>query len=114
MRGCLSGRRKNIESFRGLLVELQGRYSLTSNRESGFGRYDILLEPKRAEDDAIIIEFKVFRPAKEQNLEDTVRDALDQIRDRRYGALLEEKGVASQRIRAYGFAFSGKNVLIGA
>ena len=67
-----------------------------------------------AEDDAIIIEFKVFRPAKEQNLEDTVRDALDQIRDRRYGALLEEKGVASQRIRAYGFAFSGKNVLIGA
>lgn len=57
-------------------MELKGRYSLTSNRESGFGRYDILLEPKRAEDDAIIIEFKVFRPAKEQNLEDTVRDAL--------------------------------------
>ena len=97
----------------GLLVELKGRYSLTSNRESGFGRYDILLEPKRAEDDAIIIEFKVFRPAKEQNLEDTVRDALNQIRDKKYGALLEEKGIETQRIRAYGFAFSGKNVLIG-
>lgn len=98
----------------GLLVELKGRYSLTSNRESGFGRYDILLEPKRAEDDAIIIEFKVFRPAKEQNLEDTVWDALNQIRDRKYGVLLEEKGIVSQRIRAYGFAFLGKNVLIGA
>ncbi|MCI8558950.1 MAG: hypothetical protein HFI19_14570 [Lachnospiraceae bacterium] len=61
----------------------------------------------------MIIEFKVFRPAKEQTMEDTVQDALNQIQNKKYGALLEEKGIAAKRIRAYGFAFSGKDVLIG-
>ncbi len=97
----------------GLLTELRGRYTLTSNRESGFGRYDVMLEPCNDTDDAIIMEFKVFRPSKEQTMEDTVRAALVQIEEKRYAASLEAKGIESGRIRRYGFAFEGKKVLIG-
>ncbi len=97
----------------GLLAELRGRYTLTSNRESGLGRYDVMLEPVNETDDAIIIEFKVFRPAKESTLDDTVRSALAQIEEKRYAAALEAKGIAPERIRKFGFAFEGKKVLIG-
>lgn len=97
----------------GLMVELAGRYGLTSNRESGFGRYDVMLEPLRPEDDGIILEFKVFQSKKEKSLEDTVERALRQIEDKRYEAVLIGKGVPKERIRKYGFAFAGKQVLIG-
>ena len=98
----------------GLLVELRGRYLIRSNRESGFGRYDVLLEPVDPKaDDGIVLEFKVHNPRKEATLEDTVFAAKQQIVDKRYASELEAKGLAPERIHAYGFAFEGKRVLIG-
>ena len=97
----------------GLIAELQGHYAVTSNRESGFGRYDVMLEPKREEDDAIILEFKVHDPDEERTLEETVKAAHAQIEKKQYEAVLEAKGIKAERIRKYGFAFEGKRVLIG-
>lgn len=97
----------------GLMVELQGRYMITSNRESGFGRYDIILEPLSVKDDAIIIEFKVYNARKEKNMEETLANALRQIEDMKYEANLLAKGVEAERIRKYGFVFEGRTVLIG-
>ena len=97
----------------GLLVDLGGRYVITSNRESGYGRYDVMLEPRNREDDAMILEFKVNNPAREMELSDTVRTALAQIERKGYEANLTAKGVLPEQIRKYGFAFRGKHVLIG-
>ncbi|MDO4298480.1 MAG: AAA family ATPase [Lachnospiraceae bacterium] len=97
----------------GLMVELEERYVLTSNRESGFGRYDVMLEPRNKSDDAIIMEFKVQDVEDEKNLSDTVQEALGQIERQRYDESLISKGIPETRIRKYGFAFQGKKVLIG-
>ena len=98
----------------GLIVDLQDRYIITSNRESGFGRYDVMLEPKKPqEDDAIILEFKVYDEEDEADLKATVKSALVQIEEKQYAAQLIARGIPKERIRSYGFAFEGKKVLIG-
>ena len=97
----------------GLMVDLRTKYTITSNRESGLGRYDVVLEPRSLADDAIIIEFKVFNSKKEKTLEDTLQNALQQIEDKKYGTVLLAKGIPAGKIRKYGFAFEGKTVLIG-
>lgn len=97
----------------GLLVELRERYEIKSNRESGYGRYDVMLVPLNESDAAIVIEFKVQDHETEKTLQDTVQIALRQIEDKNYDADLIALGIGSDRIRHYGFAFEGKKVLIG-
>lgn len=98
----------------GLMVDLQDRYVITSNRESGFGRYDVMLEPKNPEKDgALILEFKVHDPIDEDDLQDTVKKALSQIEEKQHAAGLKARGIPKEKIRCYGFAFQGKKVLIG-
>lgn len=96
----------------GLMVDLADRYHITSNRESGFGRYDVMLEPKRKEDPAFVLEFKVHNPAKESSLEETADNALKQIDTKQYDTTLVEKGITAERISHLGIAFEGKKVLI--
>lgn len=97
----------------GLMAEFIGRYRITSNRESGFGRYDVMLEPLKDGDPAFVLEFKVHDPEDEASLADTVQAALEQIEEKAYDTGLTARGISRDRIHHYGFAFEGKKVLIG-
>ena len=97
----------------GLIVDLAGKYRITSNRESGFGRYDVVMEPLKENLDAIVMEFKVQNTSKEKSLEETVEHALRQIQEKQYDTELLARGIAKEQIRHYGLAFRGKKVLIG-
>ena len=97
----------------GLMAEQTDNYILKSNRESGFGRYDVMMIPKKDGLPAIIMEFKVRNPGKEKTLEETVQTALNQIEDKKYDVELISGGIPAEKIRHYGFAFDGKTVLIG-
>ena len=99
----------------GLMVDQSENYIITSNRESGFGCYDIMLEPKDKQTQkypGIVIEFKVINPRKENSLEETVEAALKQIEEKNYDAELINRGVKEENIHHYGFAFKSKEVLI--
>ena len=97
----------------GLIVDAKLDYHVTSNRESGLGRYDVVMEPRDKKKDAFVFEFKVKNQDSKESLEDTVRNALKQIEEKNYDAMLIAKGIPKERIRHYGFAFEGKRVLIG-
>ncbi|MBQ9305801.1 AAA family ATPase [Butyrivibrio sp.] len=98
----------------GLMAETVRNYVLTSNRESGYGRYDVMMEPRNKSDKAVIIEFKVFDEETEKSLEDTLTAALKQIEDKKYDQTLIDRGIHADNILKYGFVFQGKKVLIGA
>ncbi len=96
----------------GLMVDKAEDYLVRSNRESGFGRYDVVMEPKNVNNVAVILEFKVFNDKKgEKELSDTVRNALQQIEDKHYDADLLSRGIPAERIYKYGFAFRGNECL---
>lgn len=97
----------------GLIVDLTGRYRIRSNRESGLGRYDVMMEPLRETDDAIIMEFKVFSRTRDKSMDKAVENALSQIETMKYDTELISRGIPKERIRHYGFAFDGQTVLIG-
>ena len=97
----------------GLLAELRDRYVLKSNRESGYGRYDVMLIPRDFAEQAYVLEFKVHDPEEEESLQETVQAALMQIQEKQYDAELSELHIKSEQIHHYGFAFEGKKVLIG-
>ena len=97
----------------GLIVDLADQYRITSNRESGLGRYDVVMEPLKKGLRAIVIEFKVWNPRREKDLQETVQNALEQIKDMGYDAELVARGIPEDSICHYGFGFAGKTVLIG-
>lgn len=96
----------------GLIAELGERYHIRSNRESGFGRYDVMMEPIEKTDMAYIFEFKVRNPFKEETLVDTADAGLKQIQEKKYEEELLARGILKEQIRKYAFAFEGKKVLI--
>ena len=96
----------------GLLVELRDSYIIRFNRESGYGRYDVILIPNDKKSGAYVLEFKVQDLGREKTLEDTAQSALNQIEQKCYDAELQDMGIPKAHITHYGFAFAGKSVLI--
>ena len=99
----------------GLIAEQTDIYEIRSNRESGFGRYDVMMIPKKRDNryPAVIMEFKVRNAIKEVNLEESVQAARKQIEEKNYDAELLARGFKKEEILHYGFAFEGKKILIG-
>lgn len=91
---------------------LFGNSYVTSNRESGDGRYDIALSPKVSNLPGIIIELKAEKNCNENELQELAKTALKQINDKKYDTELKLKGVKT--IYKYGVAFSGKHVAVEA
>ena len=97
----------------GLMVDKADSYMVKSNRESGYGRYDVVMEPKDTKNVAVIMEFKVLnQKAGEESLEDTAANALKQVEEKKYDADLLQRGIPVEHILKYGFAFEGEKCLI--
>ena len=96
----------------GIIVDLKNRYEIRSNRESGFGRYDVTMFPEQSNDHGIVIEFKTLENDTEKNLQDTCKNALKQIKEKKYISELVSRGIGTSNIYVYGFSFKGKEVLI--
>ena len=97
----------------GLIVDKSNDYLVKSNRESGYGRYDVVMEPKDTKNVAVIMEFKVFDVEDdERELADTAENALKQIEEKKYDADLLQRGIPAENILKYGFAFEGEKCLI--
>ena len=100
----------------GLMVDKRDDYIIKSNKESGFGLYDVMMIPRDTENSnlpGLILEFKVINHSMEKSLEETVKYALQQIEEKKYDTELLKARVKKENIRHYGFAFEGKKVLIG-
>ena len=91
---------------------MQDSYIIRFNRESGYGRYDVILIPNDKKSGAYVLEFKVQDLGREKTLEDTAQSALNQIEQKCYDAELQDMGIPKAHITHYGFAFAGKSVLI--
>ena len=92
----------------GMLVGLKDSYYVNSNRESGIGRYDIMLEPKDKNGNSFIMEFKVYKEEKEKTIEETIENAKKQIEEKGYEQNLRERGFSN--ITKMVYAFKGKEV----
>ncbi|MBS0622137.1 MAG: AAA family ATPase [Verrucomicrobia bacterium] len=92
----------------GLLIGLKDRYTIKSNREGGFGRYDVMLFPKNPQGLGIVMEFK--KAGRSESLEQAAEAALQQIAEKQYAQELQEQKVS--RILCLGLAFKGKEVHI--
>ena len=92
----------------GMLVGLKDTYYVNSNRESGFGRYDIMLEPKDKNGNSFIMEFKVLKDGEEKTLKETIENAKKQIEEKKYEESLKERGF--KNITKMVYAFNGKEV----
>ena len=92
----------------GMLSYLDNDYYVTSNFEAGFGRYDVVLEPKNRNDRAFILEFKVAEA--ENKLEKLSKEAIKQIEEKKYDINLKSKEI--KEITSVGIAFYGKKLKV--
>ena len=92
----------------GLLLWLSPDYEIKSNRESGYGRYDIMIIPQDTSKLGFIIEFKKTR--KKETLESAAVSALNQIEERKYETELVQRGI--RQYKKLALVFSGKDVYV--
>jgi len=94
----------------GMVVGLKDKYLVTSNRETGYGRADVILIPRDTKDKGVVIEFKKYNLDQDKDLKDSASKALQQIDKEDYEATIKSHG-ASEIIKV-GIAFKGKEVKI--
>ena len=92
----------------GMMVQLQTEYRITSNRESGYGRYDVMLHPLQPNLPAFVFEFKKFDAEDEESIQETLFSAMQQMKTNNYAATLQQEGHTD--IHLIAIAFKGKEV----